>query len=128
MNEGEEGGVVQIVLKVWSSNSHYSGGCDYAVVDGNAALMKLALRRIRALCNQKDTRFFLERDVLLGLFRAVFQSVDQSAVEVRTGPGSDASSWKNRLRRSKLTHKKLWSFRMILVCQKVRSERWSARR
>ena len=44
---------MQIVLKVWSSNSHYSGGCDYAVVDGNAALLKLALRRIGDLCNQK---------------------------------------------------------------------------
>jgi hypothetical protein len=44
---------VQIILKVWSSNSHYSGGCDYAVVDGNAALLKLALRRIDVLCNQK---------------------------------------------------------------------------
>ncbi len=45
---------MQIVLKVWSSNSHYSGGCDFAVVDGNSALMELALRRIRALCALKE--------------------------------------------------------------------------
>jgi hypothetical protein len=44
---------VQFVLKVWSSNSHYSGGCDYAVVDAHAALLKLALRRIGVLRNQK---------------------------------------------------------------------------
>jgi hypothetical protein len=49
---GEEG-FVQLILKVWSSNPHYSGGCDYAVVDSNAALLKLALRRIGVLCNQK---------------------------------------------------------------------------
>ena len=32
---------MQIVLKVWSSNSHYGGGCDYAVVE-RRALLKLA--------------------------------------------------------------------------------------
>jgi hypothetical protein len=46
-------GLVQFVLKVWSSNSDCSGGCDFAVVDGNTALMELALRRIRALCDLK---------------------------------------------------------------------------
>ena len=33
-NRGEEGGAVQIVLKVWSSNSHRGRGFDYAVVEG----------------------------------------------------------------------------------------------
>jgi hypothetical protein len=45
---------VQIVLKVWSTDSHYSGGCDFAVVDGNTALLELALRRIRDLCDLKE--------------------------------------------------------------------------
>jgi len=44
---------MQIVLKVWSSSSHYSGGCDYAVVDGNAAMLKRALRRLGVLRAQK---------------------------------------------------------------------------
>jgi hypothetical protein len=44
---------VQIVLKAWSSNPDYSTGCDYAVVEGGEAFLKLALRRIHALCEQK---------------------------------------------------------------------------
>lgn len=44
---------MRIVLKAWSSNPDYSAGCDYAIVEGGEAFLKLALRRINALCEQK---------------------------------------------------------------------------
>jgi len=44
---------MQVLLKVWSSNPEYSGGCDYAVVEIDEGLTKLILRRITALCEQK---------------------------------------------------------------------------
>lgn len=50
---------MQIVLKVWSSNSDYSAGCDYAVVDGGVEFAKLALRRICVLREQKAADSFL---------------------------------------------------------------------
>jgi hypothetical protein len=53
VQEGVEGGFVQIVLKAWSSDPHYSGGCDYAVVEVGEVFLKLALRRIRVLCEQR---------------------------------------------------------------------------
>jgi hypothetical protein len=46
-------GFVQIVLKAWSSNPDYNTGCDYAVVEGGEAFLKLALWRINVLCEQK---------------------------------------------------------------------------
>jgi hypothetical protein len=46
-------GFVQIVLKAWSSNPDYSTGCDYAAVEGGEAFLKLALRRINVLREQK---------------------------------------------------------------------------
>ena len=46
-------GFMQIVLKAWSSNPDYSAGCDYAVVEGGEAFLKLALRRINVLREQK---------------------------------------------------------------------------
>jgi hypothetical protein len=44
---------VRVVLKTWSSNPEYSGGCDYAVVDISEEFATLALRRIGVLCEQK---------------------------------------------------------------------------
>jgi sulfur carrier protein ThiS len=44
---------VQIVLKVWSSNPDYNGGCDFAVVEITPELAKLALRRITLLGEQR---------------------------------------------------------------------------
>ena len=44
---------MQIVLKVWSSNPEYSGGCDYAAVEIDERLANLVLRRITRLCEQK---------------------------------------------------------------------------
>ena len=41
---------MQVLLKVWSSNPEYSGGCDYAVVEIDEGLAKLMLRRITSLC------------------------------------------------------------------------------
>jgi len=46
-------GFVRIVLKACSSNPDYSAGCDYAIVEGDEAFLKLALRRNNALCEQK---------------------------------------------------------------------------
>jgi hypothetical protein len=46
-------GFVRIVLKAWSSNPDYSAGCDYAIVEGGEAFLKLARRRINAMCEQK---------------------------------------------------------------------------
>jgi hypothetical protein len=46
-------GFVQIVLKAWSSNPDYTTGDDCAVVEGAEAFLKLALRRINVLCEQK---------------------------------------------------------------------------
>jgi len=51
--KAEKEGFVQIVLKAWSSNPDYSTGCDYAVVEGGEAFLKLALRRVNVLCEQK---------------------------------------------------------------------------
>jgi hypothetical protein len=44
---------MQVVLKVWSSNPEYSGGCDYAVLEMDEGLAKLMLRRITSLCEQR---------------------------------------------------------------------------
>lgn len=44
---------MRIALKAWSSNPDYSAGCDYAIVESGEAFLKLALRRINALCEQK---------------------------------------------------------------------------
>jgi len=44
---------VRVVLRTWSSNPEYSGGCDYAVVEIDEEFAKLALRRISVLCEQK---------------------------------------------------------------------------
>ena len=44
---------MQIVLKAWSSNPDYSTGCDYAFLEGSETFLKLALRRISLLCEQK---------------------------------------------------------------------------
>jgi hypothetical protein len=46
-------GFVRIVLRTWSSNPEYSGGCDYAVVDISDEFAKLALWRINVLREQK---------------------------------------------------------------------------
>jgi len=44
---------VRVVLKTWSSNPEYSGGCEYAIVDIGAEFAKLALGRINVLREQK---------------------------------------------------------------------------
>ena len=44
---------MRVVLRTWSSNPEYSGGCDYAVVEIDAEFAKLALRRINVLCEQR---------------------------------------------------------------------------
>jgi hypothetical protein len=45
--------VMQVILKVWSSNPDYSGGADYAVVEITEELAKLTLRRMNFLGEQK---------------------------------------------------------------------------
>ena len=37
---------MRVLLKAWSSNPEYSGGCDYAAVEMSKDLAKLMLRRI----------------------------------------------------------------------------------
>jgi len=44
---------VNIVLKVSSSNEHYSGGCDYALFELTPEIAVLALQRIQTLREQK---------------------------------------------------------------------------
>src|SRR5438105_632459 len=44
---------MRAILKVWSSNPHWNGGCDYAIVDLVAELAALVLRRIGALREQQ---------------------------------------------------------------------------
>ena len=44
---------MQVVLKVWSSNPDYNGGCDFALVEITRGFAKLALHRIAVLCEQK---------------------------------------------------------------------------
>ena len=44
---------MRVLLKVWSSNADYDGGCDYAVVEIGEELAKLMLRRINILSEQK---------------------------------------------------------------------------
>ena len=46
---------MQVVLKVWSSNAEYAGGCDYAAVGISEELAKLMLRRINVLSEQKGS-------------------------------------------------------------------------
>jgi hypothetical protein len=45
--------VMQVILKVWSSNPEYSGGCEYAAVELSEELAKLTLRRMNVLSEQK---------------------------------------------------------------------------
>ena len=40
---------MRVILKVTSGNDHYSGGCEYALVDLTPELAALALRRIAVL-------------------------------------------------------------------------------
>ena len=40
---------MRVVLKVTSGNEHYSGGCEYALLDLTPELAALALRRIAVL-------------------------------------------------------------------------------
>ncbi len=79
---------MQIVLKAWSSNPDYSTGCDYAVVEGGEAFLKLALRRINVLCEQEIVDPSLNETYYWGLFGSVFQSLGQSTVAVWGGRGS----------------------------------------
>ena len=44
---------MRVLLKVWSSNPDYDGGCDYAAVEISEELAKLMLRRIKVLSEQK---------------------------------------------------------------------------
>jgi len=44
---------MRVLLKVWSSNPDYDGGCDYAAVEISEELAKLMLRRINILSDQK---------------------------------------------------------------------------
>ncbi len=46
---------MRVILKVWSSNPDYSGGCDCAAVEISEELAKLSLRRIAVLREQKTT-------------------------------------------------------------------------
>ena len=48
-----KGTVMRVVLKVWSSNPDYNGGCDYAAVEISGEFAKLTLRRINVLTEQK---------------------------------------------------------------------------
>ena len=45
---------MRVALKVTSSNEHYNGGCEYALLNLNPELASLALRRIGALKDQKN--------------------------------------------------------------------------
>ncbi len=44
---------MQVILKVWSSNSDHNGGCDFALVEVTPDFARLALRRIKVLREQK---------------------------------------------------------------------------
>jgi hypothetical protein len=44
---------MQVILKVWSSNPDYSGGCDYAAVEISEELAKLTLRRVNITSEQR---------------------------------------------------------------------------
>lgn len=44
---------MRVILKVWSSNTDYSGGADYATVDITEELAKLTLCRLNLLGEQK---------------------------------------------------------------------------
>ena len=43
---------MRVLLKVWSSNPDYNGGCSYAAVEMSDQLAKLTLRRIDILNEQ----------------------------------------------------------------------------
>jgi len=45
---------MRVVLRVSSTNEHWGGGCEFALVDVTPELAALALRRIAALCAQKS--------------------------------------------------------------------------
>lgn len=44
---------MQVILRVWSSNPDYSGGCDYAAVKISEELAKITLQRINVTCEQR---------------------------------------------------------------------------
>jgi hypothetical protein len=44
---------VRVILRVWSTNPHYSAGCDYAVAEITEELAKLMLRRLHLLRDEK---------------------------------------------------------------------------
>ena len=44
---------MRVILRVWSTNPDYSGGCNYAVAEISEELAKLMLRRLNVLREQK---------------------------------------------------------------------------
>lgn len=44
---------MRVILKVWSSNPDYNGGCDFALAEITSDFAKLAVRRVDALRGQK---------------------------------------------------------------------------
>ncbi len=59
---------MRVALKVTTSNEHYNGGCEYALLNLNPELASLSLRRIAVLKEQKN----LDPDIYESCYWAYF--------------------------------------------------------
>jgi len=59
---------VRVVLKVTSSNEHYNGGCEYALLDLDSGSRFFGSAKDRRPERTEESRPRYRRNVLLGLF------------------------------------------------------------
>lgn len=95
---------MRIILKVWSSNSDYSDGSEYAAVEISQELAKLMLRRINVLSEQRALDPALCETCYWDYSPEYFNPWVNRASRSRFG--SPVSSWRRYWRTLKLTHER----------------------
>jgi len=83
---------VRVVLKVTSSNEHYNGGCEYALLDLTPDLASLALRRIAVLKEQRNLDPDLDETYYWAYFvDCYFDPWVESAEDAKEGEGTSSA-------------------------------------
>jgi len=83
---------VRVVLKVTSSNEHYNGGCEYALLDLTPDLASLALRRIAVLKEQRNLDPDIDETYYWAYFvDCYFDPWAESAEDEKEGKGTSSA-------------------------------------
>ena len=83
---------MRVVLKVTSSNEHYNGGCEYALLDLTPDLASLALRRIAVLKEQRNLDPDIDETYYWAYFvDCYFDPWAESAEGVKEGEGTSSA-------------------------------------